>query len=87
MTVTTRSKAEAERIAHDLADFGCGIAKVGQEWRVTVAADERLAPILTALEKCLEDTGITSVVVDVHERTYVMEAAPKSAVASMSPST
>jgi hypothetical protein len=85
MTVTTRLKAEAECIANELGNFGCEIAKDGRGWRVTVAGDEQLAQILTALEKCLADNGIASVVVDVNGRTYVMEAAPNSAAAPISP--
>ncbi len=81
MTVTTHSKAEAECIANELTGFGSAIKKGRRGWCVNVAADERLVPILTVLERCLDDNGITSVTVNVHDRTYIMEAASESLTA------
>jgi hypothetical protein len=74
MTVTTNSKAQAECIAAELTGFGSAIKEGRRGWRVTVAADERLGQILSALEKCLDENDIASVIVDVHDRTYVMAA-------------
>jgi hypothetical protein len=85
MTVTTHSKAEADRIANELTGFGSAIKEARRGWRVTVAADERLVPLLTALERCLDENGITSVTVNVHDRTYVMAAASESLPAPTTP--
>jgi hypothetical protein len=75
LVITAGSAADAECIARELAAFNPELAQTERTWRVSVEDTVRVVEVLGALESCLADNGISSVIVSVGGNTYVMEPA------------
>jgi hypothetical protein len=75
LTITARSRADAECIARQLRAFAPALGQAERTWTVTIGQGSSLVEVLSALETCLGANEIGSVVLGVDGRSYVMEPA------------
>ena len=71
------SKYQAECVARELEDFGSDLQRRDGKWVVAAAQPQllELPALLAALDKCLYENEISSVRVEIGDRSYVMEPA------------
>jgi hypothetical protein len=73
--ITTDRRADAERIADALIDYGSQIETEGRSWTVRASAPSatELTGVLAALKSCLDESAITLVKVTIDGQAYAME--------------
>jgi hypothetical protein len=73
MVIEVGQKDEAECVAQALKTFGSELVNRRGRWGVVVPDDFQPIALLAALEDCLRDESIPSVMVSVADQNFVME--------------